>query len=47
VDREITIRFDLDVRESLQHRLRPDAIVLQQDRNLVMSPTGVLDADAA
>lgn len=47
MDREITIRFDLDLRESLQHRLRPDAIVLQQDRNLVMSPARVLDAETA
>jgi len=43
VNRESTLRFDLDLRESLQHRLRPDALVLQEDRNLVMGPAGVLD----
>ncbi len=45
MSRESTLRFDLDLRESLEHRLRPDALVLQEDRNLVMSPAGVLDPD--
>lgn len=45
VNRESTLRFDLDLRESLRHRLRPDALVLQEDRNLVMGPAGVLDPE--
>lgn len=45
VNRESTLRFDLDLRESLHHRLRPDALVLQEDRNLVMGPAGVLDPE--
>jgi len=43
VNRESTLRFDLDLRESLRQRLRPDALVLQEDRNLVMGPPGLLD----
>jgi hypothetical protein len=41
----MTLRFDLDLRESLGRRLRPEALVAQQDRNLVMGEQGVLDLD--
>lgn len=41
------LRLDLDLFESLEHRLLPDAIVVQEDRNLVMAPSGVLDLDAS
>ncbi len=45
VDGSIWLRFDLDLRESLGQRLQPDAVILQEDRNLVMAPPGVLDLD--
>ena len=41
-----TLRFDLDLRESLNTRLNPQAVILQEDRNLVMAPPGILDLDA-
>jgi hypothetical protein len=41
-----SFRFDLDLRDSLTRRLRPDALVVQEDRNLVMARQGVLDLDA-
>jgi hypothetical protein len=40
-------RFDLDLRSSLGGRTRPEAIVAQEDRNLVMGPQAILDLDAA
>ncbi len=40
------LRFELDLGESLHHRLRPDAVVVQEDRNLVMGSQPVLDLDA-
>lgn len=43
----VTLRFDLDLHESLGRRLRPEALVAQQDRNLVMGVQGVLDLDLA
>lgn len=36
-------RFDLDLKDALGNRLVPDAFVVQEDRNLVMSPSKVLD----
>ena len=41
-----SLRFDLDLREALDRRLRPDALITQEDRNLVMGAAGVLDLDA-
>ncbi len=41
-----SFRFDLDLRDSLDRRLHPDALVVQEDRNLVMGRQGVLDLDA-
>jgi hypothetical protein len=38
-------RLDLDLRDSLERRLRPDALVVQEDRNLVMGEQVVLDLD--
>lgn len=38
-------RIDLDLRKSLGRRSHPDAIVVQEDRNLVMAPPGILDLD--
>ena len=40
------LRFDLDMVEALGRRLQPDATVVQEDRNLVMAPGGVLDLDS-
>jgi hypothetical protein len=39
-------RFDLDLRSSLGRRTHPEAIILQEDRNLVMGPQAILDLDA-
>ena len=39
-------RFDLDLRDSLGRRTRPNAVVVQEDRNLVMGPQATLDLDA-
>jgi len=39
------LRFDLDLAESLDDRLVPDALVVQEDRNLVMAKQVVLDLD--
>jgi len=39
-------RFDLDLEESLGRRLSPDALVVQEDRNLVMGHQPVLNLDA-
>jgi hypothetical protein len=46
VIRVATVRFDLDLEESLGKRLIPEALVVQEDRNLIMGPPGVLDLDA-
>jgi len=40
-----SLRIDLDLRNSLGRRTYPDAIVVQEDRNLVMAPPGILDLD--
>lgn len=40
-----SFRFDLDLRDSLDRRLRPDALVVQEDRNLVMGGQAILDLD--
>lgn len=40
-------RFDLDLRSSLGRRTYPDAVIVQEDRNLVMGPQATLDLDAA
>jgi hypothetical protein len=42
-----SFRFDLDLRNSLGRRTRPHAVVVQEDRNLVMGPQAILDLDAA
>lgn len=42
---EWSFRLDLDLRDSLDRRLRPDALVVQEDRNLVMGEQVVLDLD--
>lgn len=42
---ECCLRFDLDLSEALGRRLRPDAVVVQEDRNLVMGGLGILDLD--
>jgi hypothetical protein len=42
---EFSLRFDLDLNEALGRRLYPDAVVVQEDRNLVMAGPGVLDLD--
>jgi hypothetical protein len=39
-------RFDLDLRSALGRRTRPNAVVVQEDRNLVMGPQATLDLDA-
>ena len=41
-----TVRFDLDVVDSLERRLRPDGIIRQEDRDLVMGGQPELDLDA-
>jgi len=45
VDRKCSLRFDLDVNEALGRRLHPDAMIVQEDRNLVMAGAGILDLD--
>jgi len=45
VTQECCLRFDLDLSEALGRRLRPDANVVQEDRNLVMGGVGILDLD--
>ena len=39
------LRLDLDLKDALESRLSPDALVYQEDRNLVMSPSTVLDLE--
>ena len=41
-----SLRLDLDLRNSLGRRAHPEALVLQEDRNLVMAGQAVLDLDA-
>ncbi len=38
-----TVRFDLDMRDSLGRRLHPDAVIHQEDRDLVMGGQKELD----
>ena len=45
MDRKCSLRFDLDVNEALGRRLHPDAMIVQEDRNLVMAGAGILDLD--
>lgn len=45
VNRERSLRLDLDLGEALGRRLHPDASIVQEDRNLVMAGAGVLDLD--
>jgi hypothetical protein len=40
-------RFDLDLRSALGRRTHPNAVIVQEDRNLVMGPQATLDLDAA
>ncbi len=40
------LRLDLDLRECLDQRLLPEALIVQQDRNLVMGDQAVLDPAA-
>ena len=41
-----SLRFDLDMVEALGRRLQPDAMIVQEDRNLVMVGGGMLDLDS-
>lgn len=41
-----SLRLDLDVVEALGRRLQPDAMIVQEDRNLVMAGGGMLDLDS-
>ena len=41
-----SLRFDLDMVEALGRRLQPDAMIVQEDRNLVMAGGGMLDLDS-
>lgn len=41
----LVLRLDLDLKDSLLRRLRPDALVVQEDRNLVMSSPAAIDLD--
>lgn len=41
-----SFRFDLDLRSSLGRRTHPDAVIVQEDRNLVMGPQVILDLDS-
>jgi len=40
-----SLRFDLDLRNSLGRRAHPDALVIQEDRNLMIAGQAVLDLD--
>jgi hypothetical protein len=40
-----SLRFDLDMVEALGRRLQPDAMIVQEDRNLVMAGPGIIDLD--
>ena len=40
-----SIRVDLDLRDSLSRRLFPQAVVLQEDRNLILGPQHAIDLD--
>jgi hypothetical protein len=40
-----SLRFELDVAEALGRRLQPDAMIVQEDRNLVMAGQAILDLD--
>lgn len=44
--RDFSLRLDLDLNEALGRRLHPDAMVVQEDRNLVMAGPGTLDLDS-
>ena len=44
--RACSLRFELDINEALGRRLRPDAMIVQEDRNLVMAGPGMLDLDS-
>ena len=46
VAHECCLRFDLDLSEALGRRLRPDAMVVQEDRNLMMGGVGILDLES-
>ena len=41
-----SLRFDLDMVEALGRRLQTDAMIVQEDRNLVMAGSGMLDLDS-
>lgn len=47
MNHERSLRFDLDLHEALGRRLKPDALIVQEDRNLVMAGAGMIDLDAA
>jgi len=40
-----TLRLDLDLEDALGRRLEPDAVIVQEDRNLVVSAPPLLDLD--
>ena len=39
------LRFDLDLDDAMDRRLEPDALIVQEDRNLVLSAPPFLDLD--
>ena len=47
VAQECSLRFDLDLSEALGRRLQPDAIIVQEDRNLMMGGQAILDLDGS
>jgi hypothetical protein len=46
LSQEWSFRVDLDLRESLNRRLHPAAVVFQEDRNLIMGDQAVIDLDS-
>jgi hypothetical protein len=47
VVQEPSLRIELDLHDALGRRLLPEAVIVQEDRNLVMAGAGILDLDAA
>lgn len=44
---EPSLRLELDLNDAMGRRLLPEALIVQEDRNLVMTGAGILDLDAA
>jgi hypothetical protein len=47
VVQEPSLRLELDLNDAMGRRLLPEALIVQEDRNLVMTGAGILDLDAA